>query len=76
MPIHVNNVLPSICLHLGLIEDEETKMKMLFDTSATMNHGNLTYHLYVISQCLEMVGKFIQCGAETDYATWTQTNNH
>ena len=67
MPISINNSLPSVCLHLGSVEDEENKMRMLLDTGAAMNSGNLTYHLWVMSQCLEMVGEFIQCGDDTGY---------
>ena len=67
MPIQINNYLPSIYLHLGLIEDEENKMRMLLDTGATMNSGNLNYHLWVMSQCPEMFDEFIQCEADTGY---------
>ena len=67
MPIPINNSLSSVCLHLGSVEDEENKMRMLLDTGAAMNSGNLTYHLGVMSQCPEMVGKFIQCGDGTEY---------
>ena len=34
MPISINNSLPSINLHLGLLEDDENKMMMLVDTDA------------------------------------------
>ena len=67
MPIPINKSLPSVCLHLGSVEDEENKMYMLLDTDAAMNSGNLTYHLWVMSQCPEMVGGFIQCGDGTGY---------
>ena len=42
-------------------------MRMLVDTSAAMNSGNLAYHLWVMSECPEMVGEFIQCGGTSDY---------
>ena len=42
-------------------------MRMLLDTGAAMNSSNLTYHLWVMSQYSEMVGKFIQCGYGTEY---------
>ena len=45
MSIPINNSLPSICLHLGSVEDEENKMRMLLDTDAAMNSASLTYHL-------------------------------
>ena len=67
MPIQINNSLPSICLHIGLIKDEENKIRMLLDTGSAMNSGNLNYHLWVMSQCLEIVGEFIQCGVDTWY---------
>ena len=67
IPIPINNYLPSVCLHLGSVEDEENKMRMLLDTGAAMDSGSLTYHLWVMSQCPEMVGEFIQCGDGTGY---------
>ena len=67
MPISINNSLPSVTLHLGLLEDEENTMRMLVDTGAAMNSGNLAYHLWVMSECPEMVGEFIQCGGISDY---------
>ena len=67
MPISLNNFLPSVNLHLGLIEDEENKMRMLIDTGAAMNSGNLAYYLWVMSKCPEMVVEFIQCGGKSDY---------
>ena len=67
MPILINNSLPSGYLHLGSVENEENERRMLLDTGATMNSGNLTYHLWVMSECLEMLEEFIQCGADTRY---------
>ena len=67
MPISINNSLPSVNLHLGLIEDEENKMRMLVNTGAAMNSGNLAYYLWVMSKCPEMVVEFIQCGGKSDY---------
>ena len=67
MPVQINNYLPSICIHLGLIEDEENKMRMLLDTGVAMNSSNLNCHLWVVSQCPEMIGEYIQCGANTGY---------
>ena len=67
MPIPINNYLPSVCLHLGSIEDDESKMRMLLDTGAAMNSSNLIYHLWVMSQYPKMVGEFIQCGDGTGY---------
>ena len=67
MPIPINYSLPSVCLHLGTVEDEDNKIHMLLDTGAAMNLGSITYHLWVMSQCPEMVGEFIQCGDGTGY---------
>ena len=49
IPNSINNSLPSICFHLGSVENEENKIRMLLDTGAAMNSGNLTYHLWVMS---------------------------
>ena len=67
MLISINNSLPSVNLHLGLIEDDENKMRILVDTGAAMNSGNLTYQLWVMFEYPEMVGEFIQCGGKSDY---------
>ena len=32
-----------------------------------MNTCNLSYHILVMSQCTEMMGKFLQCGLNTEY---------
>ena len=37
MSILINNSLPSIYLHLGLIGDEENEMMMLLNTNTAMN---------------------------------------
>ena len=42
-------------------------MRMLVYTGAAMNSGNLAYHLWVMSECPEMVGEFIQCGCTSGY---------
>ena len=59
IPISINNSLPSICLHLGLIESEENKMRILLNTGVVVKSRNLSYHLWVMSECSEMVGEFI-----------------
>ena len=65
MPLSINNSLPSTCLHLGLIDEEENKVRMLLDTSVVMNSGNMSYHLWVISEYPEVADKFIQCSSNT-----------
>ena len=42
-------------------------MRMLLDTGTTMNYRNLTYHLWVMSECSEIVGELIQYGADASY---------
>ena len=42
-------------------------MRMLVDTGAAMNSGNLACHLWVMSKYPEMVGEYIQCGSTSDY---------
>ena len=42
-------------------------MKILLDTGATMNSGNLSDHLWVILECPEMVGECIKCVSNTCY---------
>ena len=49
MHIPINNSLPSICLHIGSVEDEENEMRMLLDIGGATNSGSLTYHLWVMS---------------------------
>ena len=54
-------------LHFVISEDDENRTRMIFDTGAAINTGNLQYHMLVMSQCPEMVDKFLQCGKDTDY---------
>ena len=67
MPIGINNSLPSVSLILGSREEEENKMRMLVDTGAAMNTGNIDFHLWVMSQCPDIVDEFLQCGTNTEY---------
>ena len=67
MPISINNSLPSVSILLGLTMEADNGMRMLVDTGAAMNSGHLDYHLWVMSQCPEMVAEFLQCGPNTDY---------
>ena len=59
MPISINNSFPSVHMNIGLLVDEENKMRMLVDTSAAMNTGNLDYHKWVMSQCPSMVAEYL-----------------
>ena len=67
MSITINTYLPSICLYFGLIVDEENKTKMLLDTGAAVNFGNLSYHFWLRPEHPEMVGEFVQYGDNTGY---------
>ena len=49
MPIGIQNSLPSVNLILGIREDEENKMRMLVNTGAAMNTGNIAFHMWVMS---------------------------
>ena len=42
-------------------------MRMLVDTGAATNTGILDYHLWVISQCPDMVEEYSQCGKDVAY---------
>ena len=44
MPISINNSLPSVCLHLGILEDDENRIQILVDTDIAMITGDLKYH--------------------------------
>ena len=67
MPVSINNSLPSVCLRLGILKDDENQMQIRIDTSEAMNTGILKYHLWIISQFLDIVEEFLQCGKDTDY---------
>ena len=65
MPIKINNSLPFVCLHLGNPEDDENRMRMLVDTGAAMNTGDLKYYQWVMSQCPDIVDEYQQCVKDT-----------
>ena len=65
MHISINNSLPSVHLNIGLLVNEQNKIRMLVDTGAAMNAGNLDYHKWVMSQCPIMMAEY--CGAGTEY---------
>ena len=67
MPISINNSLPSVNFLLGLTMEADNGMRILVDTGTAINSGYLDYHLWVMSQCPEMVAEFLQCGPDTDY---------
>ena len=67
MPISINNYLTSICLHLGISENDENRMQILVDTGAAMNTGDLKYNLWVMFQCPDIIEEYLQCGKDTDY---------
>ena len=61
MPISINNSLPSISILLGLTTEADNGMRMLVETGTAMNSEYLYYHLWVMSQCPEIVAEFLQC---------------
>ena len=42
-------------------------MGILFDTGAAMDTGNFRFHIWVMSQCPDIVDEFLQCGKDTVY---------
>ena len=67
LPIGINNYFPSISLILGILEDEKRKIRILVNTGAAMNTGNLHFHMWVMSQFPDIVDEFLQCGKDTTY---------
>ena len=37
------------------------------DTGFAMNTGNIDFHMWVMSQCPDIVDDFLQCGKDTEY---------
>ena len=66
MPISINNSLPSISILLGLTMEAVNGMRMLVETGTAMNSEYLDYHLWVMSQCPEIVAECLQCEPNTD----------
>ena len=67
MPIKINNSHPSINFRFGGKKDDDNRMMMMVDTSTAIKTGNLNYHLWVMSQCQEIVAKYLQCEEDTEY---------
>ena len=67
MHIGINNSIPSVSLIIGILEDEENKIRRLIDTGAVMNTSNLRFHMWVMSQCSKIVDDLLQCGKDTAY---------
>ena len=42
-------------------------MRILVDTGLAINSGHKHYHLWVMSQCPEMIAEYLQCGKDTNY---------
>ena len=42
-------------------------MRILVDTGVAMNTGNFDFHMWVMSQCPDIVDAFLQCIKDTDY---------
>ena len=62
MIISIKHYLPSVNLHIDNPKDSKNRIRMLVDTRATINTETLEYHLWVMSQCPEMMEKYLQCG--------------
>ena len=67
MPIAINNSIPSIKFYLRLILEAEDCMRILVNTCAAMNTGNIDYYLWVMSQCPTMVAEHLKCDPNTKY---------
>ena len=67
MPTGIDNSLPSASLILGILEDNGNKMRMLVETGAAMNTGNLRFHMWVMFQYPDIVDDRLQCGKDTAY---------
>ena len=67
IPISINNYLSSIKLHIGSLENDENRMRMLADTGPAMNTRNLNYHLRVMYQCPETVEEYSKCRKDDVY---------
>ena len=67
IPIGIHDSLPSVSLIRGILKDEENKIRMLVDTGATMNTCNFDFHMWVMSQCPDIVDECLQCGKYTAY---------
>ena len=65
MIISIKYYLPSIKLHIDNPEDSKNRIRMLVDNRVTINTDTLDYHLWVMSQCPEMMEKYLQCGKYT-----------
>ena len=65
MPIIIHNPLSSINLCIGNLEYDENRIRILVDTGSAMYTGSLEYHLWIMSQCPEMMEEYLQCGKDT-----------
>ena len=48
MSININHSLPSVNQHIGNPENAENYIRVLVDTGAVINAGNLKYHMWVM----------------------------
>ena len=67
MHITMNNSLPLINFHIGLVLEVEDYMHKLVDTGVVMNDVNNNYQLWLMSQYSAMVAEYIQCDINTEY---------
>ena len=68
-PMHItmNNSLPLINFHIGLVLEVEDYMHKLVDTGVVMNDVNNNYQLWLMSQYSAMVAEYMQCDINTEY---------
>ena len=67
MPITINNFFPQLILYLVLILEVEKCIRVLVDAGATTNADNMDYHVWVMSQCPEMVVEYLQYDPNVDF---------
>ena len=67
MFISNDNSLPSMYLTFGIIADNETKMRMIVDTGATIHTSKKGYNQWVVFRCPSMVAEYLDRGTDTEY---------
>ena len=65
--ISIKNYFPSIDLHTDNLENDKNRIPMLANIGATLNIGNLQYHLWVKYQYPEIVVEYLQSSKNTVY---------
>ena len=67
MFISNDNSLPSMYLTFGIIADNESKMRMIVDSGATIYTSNKGYNQWVVLRCPSMITEYLDRGTDTEY---------